>query len=91
MSGGVTASSLLTTLAVSTVGSMAMKALFQPDAQTTPPAATPTVEAPPVMPTPGDANSTAAKRAGIAAQIARRGRASTILTDQPQTGDALGG
>lgn len=46
------------------------------------------------MPTPGDANSKAAKRASITEQMRRRGRASTILTDGtggPVVNDPLGG
>lgn len=70
---------------------MAISALFKPDSQTAAPtAATPVVEKPAVMPTPGDANSTAAKRASLAEQMRRRGRASTILTDSGPASDALG-
>lgn len=41
------------------------------------------------MPTPGDAVTAASKKKSLAEQIARRGRASTILTDQGAT-DTLG-
>jgi hypothetical protein len=43
-------------------------------------AAPPPVEAPTVMPVADDAAAQAAKKKSIAAQIQRRGRASTILT-----------
>lgn len=49
----------------------------------------PTITPPPVMPTPGDAPTQAAKRASLVEQARRRGRASTILTDQ--NADPLGG
>ena len=58
-----------------------------PDA--VPAAPPPTVEPVPEMPTPDDAQAKAAKRRSIAAQMARRGRASTILTDT--TTEKLGG
>ena len=41
------------------------------------------------MPTPGDANTKAAERKSLSDQLARRGRASTILTDNGVT-DTLG-
>lgn len=58
----------------------------------TPAPAAPVIPPPPVMPTPDDKAVEAAKRRSIAAQIARRGRQSTMLTD-PVTGgsDTLGG
>jgi hypothetical protein len=52
--------------------------------------ATPAVTPPTAMPTPGDAATKAAERASIAEQLRRRGRASTILTDQTGTTDKLG-
>jgi len=54
----------------------------------------PTVTAPTPMPTAGDASMQAAKKASIADQLARQGRASTILTDplnQDSAGTKLGG
>ena len=61
--------------------------------QSTPAAApaAPAVTPPTAMPTPGDASTKAAERASIAEQLRRRGRASTILTDQAATTDKLGG
>lgn len=53
--------------------------------------AAPATTAPTAMPTPGDAATKAAERASIAEQLRRRGRASTILTDQAGTTDKLGG
>lgn len=41
------------------------------------------------MPTPGDDNTRAAERRALAAQMARRGRSSTILS-QPDSGSKLG-
>lgn len=52
------------------------------------PAAPPPVEPP--TPLPDDEAMRKARRRSITSQMARRGRASTILTDQG-TGDALGG
>ena len=43
--------------------------------------APPSPTAPTVMPTPDDQAVQAAKKRSIAAQVARRGRASTILSD----------
>ncbi len=43
---------------------------------------TPALTPPTAMPSPGDATTKAAERASIAEQLRRRGRASTILTDQ---------
>lgn len=51
------------------------------------PGAAPAVTPPTPMPTPGDAGAEATRRASIAEQLRRRGRASTILTD-PAAGDA---
>lgn len=48
--------------------------------------APPAVEPPPPMPTPNSAAVKQAQRKSIASQMRRRGRASTILSD-----DALGG
>lgn len=52
--------------------------------------AAPAVTPPTPMPTPGDDASRAAKRQSLAEQMARQGRASTILTDQTGTSDKLG-
>lgn len=59
------------------------------DSPTTATPAAPTVSAPATMPTPGDANTAAARRKSLSEQQARRGRASTILTDTGAT-DTLG-
>lgn len=51
----------------------------------------PSLTPPTEMPNPGDAAAKAAERASIAEQLRRRGRASTILTDQTgDTTDKLG-
>ena len=47
----------------------------------TPSTPAPAVTPPTPMPTPGNAASIEAKKASIAEQMARQGRASTILTD----------
>lgn len=59
-----------------------------PPAVVNTPAPTPAAEPQPAMPTPDDALVKAAKRKSIAEQRRRRGRASTLLT---QNDDALGG
>jgi len=46
---------------------------------------------PTVMPTPDGQAVQQAQRRSIAAQMARRGRASTILTDSQSSGETLGG
>jgi len=69
-------------------GSMIGK-MMSPDTPAAQATAAPTVSAPTVMPTPGDANTDAAKRKSLSDQLARRGRASTILTDNGVT-DTLG-
>ena len=51
----------------------------------------PTVTPPTPMPTPGDDAAQAQKRQSLTDQMARQGRASTILTDQTGTSDKLGG
>jgi len=51
----------------------------------------PAVTQPNVMPVPDDQAVQQAKRRSIAAQMARRGRASTILTDSQSSGETLGG
>lgn len=56
-----------------------------------PQAPAPAVTPPTAMPSPGDAAAKAAERASIAEQLRRRGRASTVLTDQGSgTTDKLG-
>lgn len=55
-------------------------------AATTPPP----VEKPTVMPTPDDEAVALAKRRSISAQMQRRGRASTILSDLATSSDKLG-
>ena len=57
----------------------------QPQAAAPPPE----IEKPTEMPTPNDAARRAAQRRSIAQQMARRGRASTILTDNAEA--KLGG
>lgn len=47
----------------------------------TPKADAPAVTPPPIMPTPDDAAMVAARKRSLAEQISRRGRASTILTN----------
>lgn len=61
--------------------------LFGGDKQSTP--APPAPSEPTVMPTADDAAVKNAKRKSIAAQVARRGRASTILSDSES--ETLGG
>lgn len=78
---------ILTAMGASAVGSIAVSALTKKPGATAPPP--PTLTAPTTMPTPGDAAATAAKRQSLADQMARQGRASTILTDQPSA--KLGG
>lgn len=51
----------------------------------------PALTPPTVMPVPDDQAVQQAKRRSIAAQMARRGRASTILTDSQSSGETLGG
>lgn len=48
----------------------------------------PPIPAPPVMPVPDDTAVKAAKRKSLAEQLRRRGRASTILSDEST--DTLG-
>ena len=63
--------------------------MLAPDAPAAASPAAPAITAAPTMPTPGDANTDAAKRKSLAEQLARRGRANTILTDNGVT-DTLG-
>ena len=72
-------------------GATVLSQMMKPDAVATAAPAAPAVTTPTAMPTPGDAASKAAERASIAEQLRRRGRASTILTDQAATTDKLGG
>jgi hypothetical protein len=51
----------------------------------------PALSTPTIMPVPDDQAVQQAKRRSIAAQMARRGRASTILTDSQSSGETLGG
>lgn len=59
------------------------------------PSAAPVAEAPEAAPAPDDDATRRAKRRSIASQVARRGRASTILTQRSGVGggagDSLGG
>lgn len=77
-----------TAVAGGVAGSMLGK-MMSSDTPASQATAAPTVSAPTVMPTPGDANTDAAKRKSLSDQLARRGRASTILTDNGVT-DTLG-
>lgn len=54
--------------------------------------AAPAVESPPIMPIPDENAMKEARRRSVAAQLRRRGRSSTILTEasDPVTGDSLG-
>ena len=87
MPTGITVMGLLAGAAGATVLTQMMK----PDAAVAPAPATPAVTPPTAMPTPGDATTKALERASIAEQLRRRGRASTILTNQAATTDKLGG
>lgn len=74
--------SIFGSLASSVIGS-----IFSKDKESTP--APPAPSEPTVMPTADDAAVKNAKRKSIAAQVARRGRASTILSDSGS--ETLGG
>lgn len=87
MPTGISVVGLLAGAAAATVLTQVMKP--NEHAAVAPPA--PTVTPPTAMPTPGDAASKAVERASIAEQLRRRGRASSILTDQTGTTDKLGG
>ncbi len=85
MSGGFSFGALAT-VAAATI----LPKLLAPKPQSgAAPVAAPTVAAPTAMPTAGDAATNEAKRASIAEQLKRRGRASTILSDTGAT-DTLG-
>lgn len=88
MSGMETA--IFSAMAGSLFSSMLSGGKESPPAAASAPA--PAIPPPTPMPVPDDAAVAAAKKRSIAAQLQRRGRASTILTD-PVTGgsDALGG
>lgn len=66
-----------------------IKSVFSPEKPQQQVAA-PTVTPPTPMPTPGDDAANAQKRQSLMDQMARQGRASTILTDQSGTSDKLG-
>ncbi len=92
MSGGVSVGTMFAAgLAAATVATTVLPKLMGGDkgAGGTQQVA-PTVTSPTAMPSTTDSTTNAAKRASIAAQLARRGRASTILTDTGAT-DTLGG
>ena len=55
-----------------------------------PPEPVPVVTPPTPVPLPDDEAVAAAKRRSIAKQMQRSGRASTMLTQDPVTGDTLG-
>lgn len=61
-----------------------------PPAPTPAPTPAPKVEPPPVMPQVNDEEVKRAKRRSLAAQQARRGRQSTILTSADEAADTLG-
>ena len=88
MPSGISLIGLLAGAAGATVLS-GMMGQNQSSAAPAPPA--PAVTPPTAMPVAGDAATKAAERASIAEQLRRRGRASTILTDQTGTSDKLGG
>lgn len=89
MPSGISLMGLLAGAAGATVLSGIMGNKESATAAAPAPAPAPVVTAPTPMPTalptPGDAETLAAERKSIAEQLRRRGRASTILTDQ--TGD----
>jgi hypothetical protein len=103
MSGGISMGAILSGVAASVAGAVISKVLLKdekPQAQGTAAAALPTpppeVEKPAAMPTATDADRKAAARRSLAEQMARRGRASTILTNRENSGaeadtQALGG
>ena len=77
---------ILTALVGGAATAVVGRALAPKPQQITAPAVTP----PTPMPTPGDDAARAAKRQSLADQMARQGRASTILTEQSGTTDKLG-
>ena len=82
IAGGALLNGLIGGVASSVIGSMLApsKASFpMPTSKTTP------------MPTADDEAMQNAKKASITEQLSRRGRASTILTDQSDNTDKLGG
>ena len=87
---GMMGAALLPTL-IGGVATMAVSSLLKDDEPPAPaPAAViPEVEPPTPMPTPNSRESRAAARRSMAQQMARRGRASTILTDDSDS--KLGG
>lgn len=77
---GITMSAILPSLIGTLAGGLV--STMKDDAPAPAPAAViPEVEPPTTMPSPNSQESRAAKRKSIAQQMARRGRASTILTD----------
>lgn len=71
------------------VASSVIGKMFSSDEKTPEAPAAPAPSEPTVMPTADDAAVKTAKRKSIAAQVARRGRASTILSDSGS--ETLGG
>ena len=72
-------------IAATVIGGIGGTMLARRNAPSAPPAPTP----PTPMPTPDDQQVQEAQRRSLAEQLARRGRASTILSD-PQNSDVLG-
>ena len=83
MTGGITAAGVA---AAASVATAAYTILSSRDSGGGAPLAPPILEKPTTLPTPASGDK--AKRASIAEQLRRRGRASTILTDL--TSDTLG-
>lgn len=97
MSGGISAATVLTTVATSVAGAVVSNALTKknaPQQQSQAPAPAPAAPLPEVeevatMPTANDAERKASARRAVAQQKSRQGRASTVLTDDPDA--KLGG
>ena len=64
--------------------------IFGDEEEPAPPPPPPVIEAPPIMPVPDDRAMQETRRRSISRQLARRGRRSTILSDDPVTGETLG-
>jgi len=77
-------------MVVAAVGSAVIQQIMKPSQSSAPATPAPTLAAPTPMPTPGDDAAKAQKRKSLMDQMARQGRASTILTDQTGTSDKLG-
>lgn len=98
MSGGISATAVASAVATSVAGAIVTSALTKKSApqqqQAAAPAPAPVAPLPEVeevatMPTANDAERKAAARRSVAQQKSRQGRASTVLTDDPDA--KLGG